>query len=820
MKHQILAGIDVAGPWAMNLPHLEAFLSELQVAVDIIESDPKAKKQQDGESGYDCEEPPYEMRGSVACVPVHGVVLKSVPWILRAFGINATSTQATRKALTHAIENKEVTSIELNIDSPGGTVAGVQELSDDIAKLTKPVTAKISDLCASAAYWLASQTQGISANAGAQVGSIGVYTVMRDSSRAAENAGIKTHVLASHPLKGAGVPGSVVTDEQLADTQRLIDATANLFTAHVMRGRKMTDEQVKKVATGQVWLADEAKKFGLIDQVGSSVAVHAAASPQTKPLLGVIEESEMADKNIGTVAAVQGDEELQAYKARAEKAEAEALKVKAELDNANALRTAKLEDDRKALVDKYRDRFSAAGLDGVIKAVSGYGDNLVEAEKWLQSMSPVTHAQRVSSPGAVSDVGVKSAQKINEKIAETIGGSAGDLEFASQFETFTADGYCVRHDGTKILKKNWVAEKAAWLKKMGYAVAMALVFVLAMPSANAALSKARNTTCKGTPNIQAYLMTASSTIYAGGLVMVDSAGTAVAAAAASSNHNVVGVAQETKTSASSGSYWIKVADRQICLFAGDTLEQDDVGKIVYADDDQTVDETVASNDPVAGILVQYVSASAGWVYIDAAVNVGRVQTISEPLTLSDSTGLTLSNAEVISNGTDGKIRMAAAGGTYNENVSFDLESASNYLTLSSSSGVVGVDFGAVGTTLKLKQGQTIDSSTNNVFVFADDEDLTLTFGSNSATFASTTGALFTFTPATTFSGAVTVSGALDVSSLTGTGATGVGVTAASSTNQACNTTCSTATCLAGYDVGGAVFVACNSANADTCLCLP
>lgn len=119
-----------------------------------------------------------------------------------------------------------------------------------------------------------------------------------------------------------------------------------------------------------------------------------------------------------------------------------------------------------------------------------------------------------------------------------------------------------------------------------------------------------------------YLMAASTTIYRGSLVMINSSGLAVPAAAAASNLGCVGVATSGVVSASSGDYFVEVQEGEF-EFAGDSLGQDDVNKIVYADDDNTVDETGATNAPAAGVLTQYSSATSGWVLVSAMVTAGE-----------------------------------------------------------------------------------------------------------------------------------------------------------------------------------------------------
>ncbi len=130
----------------------------------------------------------------------------------------------------------------------------------------------------------------------------------------------------------------------------------------------------------------------------------------------------------------------------------------------------------------------------------------------------------------------------------------------------------------------------------------------------AALTAARLTESKNLRFQKRYLMKASTTIYYGSLVMINTNGTAEPATASASNHGVVGVATETKTSGASGSTYI-MTQTGIFRFAATSIAQANVGSLMYAQDDQTVDETQAANQPIAGILLDYVSATEGWVAV-------------------------------------------------------------------------------------------------------------------------------------------------------------------------------------------------------------
>lgn len=171
-----------------------------------------------------------------------------------------------------------------------------------------------------------------------------------------------------------------------------------------------------------------------------------------------------------------------------------------------------------------------------------------------------------------------------------------------------------------------------FIRSLAIVAAIALgVSAVATDAHATALAAARLTASKNQGAIKRYLMTDSITIYAGSLVMIVDAGTVEAAAATASNQGVAGVALETKTSGTADMY-IQVQEGWF-LFAGDTLEQGDVGLPVYADDDQTVDETASTNAPCAGVLMEYVSASSGWVHV-ALTYTARWASSADPITFT------------------------------------------------------------------------------------------------------------------------------------------------------------------------------------------
>ena len=182
----------------------------------------------------------------------------------RAWGIAATSYQAIRERIdTLLLQDKKT--INIYVDSPGGYVAGIEKVVKkfELLKKHKYISVRSEGMIASAAYWLASISNRISVSSLAQVGSVGAYTTITDSSKWYERNGITTHMISSGKMKGAGHPGTEVTPELIEAEQKIIDSIAERFYATVEKYRYVSDAY----KDGGIYLADEALKMGLVEVV-------------------------------------------------------------------------------------------------------------------------------------------------------------------------------------------------------------------------------------------------------------------------------------------------------------------------------------------------------------------------------------------------------------------------------------------------------------------------------------------------------------------------------------------------------------------------
>lgn len=265
---------DYAGIWAIEPRYGRSLLARAK-SIDLA-----AHVRQGSDRRADGDEPNRRTEyqtvsaGSnqkIAIVPLSGPLMKAVSSMDAG-----TSTVYTRRLIRKAAADPDVAAILLAIDSPGGTVSGTADLGADIAAADakKPVFAFVQDLCASAAFWCGSQAAKIYVNdKTALVGSIGTLLVVYDQSELAAEMGIKTLVFGTGPIKGAGVAGAPVTEEQQAYFRNLVNETQIHFDAAVRRGRGLTSAQLEKAKSGGCYSAEEAVRLGLADGIRTMESV-------------------------------------------------------------------------------------------------------------------------------------------------------------------------------------------------------------------------------------------------------------------------------------------------------------------------------------------------------------------------------------------------------------------------------------------------------------------------------------------------------------------------------------------------------------------
>nr|WP_275984049.1 S49 family peptidase [Morganella morganii] len=217
----------------------------------------KARK----DSGYDVLE-------GIAIIPVYGTLVQKLGTLRPYSGM--TGYDGIRRVFLTAINDPEVKGICLDIDSPGGEVAGCFDLVDLIyaERGKKPVYSILSENAFSAAYAIASAADKIYVPRTGGVGSVGVIVIHCDWSQHIKDDGLKVSIITYGNRKAESNPYVALSDEAKAAIQHDVDEMGRLFVSTVSRNRGLSETVIRNTQAA-CYLAAEGVQMGLADVVAS-----------------------------------------------------------------------------------------------------------------------------------------------------------------------------------------------------------------------------------------------------------------------------------------------------------------------------------------------------------------------------------------------------------------------------------------------------------------------------------------------------------------------------------------------------------------------
>ena len=252
--------------WAIMPDKLMAMVDFLRMKVDGVSLNANATI-----IGARAVQPEAKRTGNgVAVLPVFGVLAHRMNLMTEISG--GTSTEILGQWFDAAVADKSVGTIVLDVDSPGGSVHGMQELSEKIFKARgkKDIVAVANDLAASAAYWVASAADRIVVTPGGLVGAVGTLAIHTESSKRDEETGVKHTLIHAGKNKVDGNPYEPLTQSAEEDIQRIIDEYYDQFVSDVARNRGISESKVlAKFGQGRVYGGRDATKRGMVDKVGT-----------------------------------------------------------------------------------------------------------------------------------------------------------------------------------------------------------------------------------------------------------------------------------------------------------------------------------------------------------------------------------------------------------------------------------------------------------------------------------------------------------------------------------------------------------------------
>lgn len=205
---------------------------------------------------------------SVALIHINGVIAASSDSGLLT-GTTAATPESLIKQLRAADNDNKVASVLLRIDSPGGSAAASQEVYAEVKRMKKPVVVSIADIGASGAYYIACGADEIMASRASAVGSIGVIMQVANLQELYSKIGVKYQTIKQGKYKDMGSSDRPLTAEEIAVLDKESKEVYDQFIGDVAASRKISEEKVRELATGQVWNGSTAKELGLIDSIGN-----------------------------------------------------------------------------------------------------------------------------------------------------------------------------------------------------------------------------------------------------------------------------------------------------------------------------------------------------------------------------------------------------------------------------------------------------------------------------------------------------------------------------------------------------------------------
>lgn len=253
-------------PWFISQPAMDAIIERLEAGVAAGAIEGAA-----GETAAARRTPaPAATPGSIAVLPLTGPIDHRESWFTEWFG--GTAVDSWGRAFDALVADPNIAAIVLDVESPGGSVFGIEELGDKIfaARAQKPIIAVANAYAASAGYWLACQASELVVTPSGQVGSIGVLCVHQDISKMADQLGVKVTFVHAGRFKVEGNPFEPLGDEARARLQAEVDVYYAAFVRAVARGRGVSQTAVREnFGEGRMVLAAEAVRLGMADREGT-----------------------------------------------------------------------------------------------------------------------------------------------------------------------------------------------------------------------------------------------------------------------------------------------------------------------------------------------------------------------------------------------------------------------------------------------------------------------------------------------------------------------------------------------------------------------
>lgn len=222
----------------------------------------------------------YSVERRVARIPVDGTLVHKLGGVSPWSGM--VGYDCLEKIIVDAQDNREVGAVLLDMDSPGGEVAGCFEFARKLSGMGakaggKPIVAFANEMACSAAYAIASSCDAVMTTETGVIGSIGVWTMLVDMTKGLSKNGIEVTMIRAGDRKARGGPYEHADKETFEKLQGWVEETWRIFADHVAANRPLSAQAVLALQ-GDWFTGSDALDLGLVDAVDSPEAIFEAVA--------------------------------------------------------------------------------------------------------------------------------------------------------------------------------------------------------------------------------------------------------------------------------------------------------------------------------------------------------------------------------------------------------------------------------------------------------------------------------------------------------------------------------------------------------------
>jgi protease-4 len=221
-------------------------------------------------------------KSKVALILASGMITTGKSQSGGLMGDSTMGSETVVKQIRKAADDKTVKAVVLRVDSPGGSALASDLIWREIVRLDKPVVASMSDVAASGGYYISMGADKIYAEPGTITGSIGVVGGKIALGGLLDKVGLTTDTVSVGKNGLLMSPYRPFDDDEQVAMRKLMEEIYRQFVSKAAKGRQMEYEELEKLAGGRVYTGRQAKKAGLVDEVGTLSDAIAAAKDLAK----------------------------------------------------------------------------------------------------------------------------------------------------------------------------------------------------------------------------------------------------------------------------------------------------------------------------------------------------------------------------------------------------------------------------------------------------------------------------------------------------------------------------------------------------------